>query len=860
MDEIKVCDLASEFQFKNSMVISELKKIGVWVPSSATPLDQDIASRIRRRLQLLVEIEQEEKSKAEKAKEKKKKKPPVKARRAAKKTIRQLGKPRKSLKPEQPPEEEEQPVLASPLGPSMKPRKGKASYRGLSTEDETLEAKVEEVSIYDEPLIEKVEAHVTPETLEAMSSAVIEPVPSEPGTPEKAPQTPAAPADGEVKAGPETKRPAAPSPDRKRVRLAPPPRKLKIISRPAASQAKVAAVAAPKPGEKPSVVQPAAQIETPAVRTRTRGRKQPDRPLEVTLPETVTVKELSEKLQIKSKEVLRELLQRNVLATINHSLDQATSEIICQAFDVIPNFVTFEESVIEVEAAQDSPDDLEGRAPVVTVMGHVDHGKTSILDAIRNSDVAEGEAGGITQHIGAYHVNVEGKKVVFLDTPGHEAFTMMRSRGAQATDIVVLVVAADDGVMPQTREAIDHARAAGVPIIVAINKIDKPEANIERVKQQLTEHELVAEGWGGDTVMVEVSAVKATNLDQLLEMILLVAEIQELKANPDRMGSGLVLEARLDKGRGSVATILVQNGTVRVGDPFIAGASVGKIRAMFDDSGKKIRVAGPSSAIEILGFQGLPDAGDPFQIVENASKAKQIAEYRTQQTREKGIVSAKVSLDDLYAQLKAGDIKELPVVLKADAQGSVEVLKDSLNKLSTDKVKIKILMSAVGAIRETDVLFASASNAIIIGFNVRPEQNAGNLAEREKVEIRLYTVIYDIAAEIKQAMVGLLDPTIREAYQGRAEVREIFKVPKYGMIAGSHVQDGQIHRNSEVRLLRDNVVVFEGKLDSVRRFKDDVATVKTGYECGLSIANYNDIKPGDIIEAFTKEEVAPVLS
>ena len=856
MEEVKVCDLATEFQLKNSMVISELKKIGVWVPSSKTPLDQDIASRIRRRLQLLAEIELDQQTKAEKAKEKKKK-APAKARRATKKTIRQLGKPRKSLKPE-PSEEVEAPVLASPLGLSMKPRKGKASYRGLTTEEETLEAKVEEVSIYDEPLIEKVEAHVTPETLEAMSSAVVEPVPDKPATPEEPATTPVQ--DREETAPTRTKAtPAAEEPDKKKVRLAPPPRKLKIISRPVL-KAKEIPPEVPKTGEKPALVQPAAQVETPVVRTRTRGKKQADRPVEVTLPETVTVKELSEKLQIKSKEVLRELLQRGVLATINHSLDQATSEIICEAFDVIPNFVTFEESVIEVEATQDSPADLVGRAPVVTVMGHVDHGKTSLLDAIRSTDVAGGEAGGITQHIGAYHVDVGGKKVVFLDTPGHEAFTMMRSRGAQATDIVVLVVAADDGVMPQTREAIDHARAAGVPIIVAINKIDKPEADIERVKQQLTEHELIGEAWGGDTVMVEVSAAEETNLEQLLEMILLVAEIQELQANPDRMGSGLVLEARLDKGRGSVATILVQNGTVRVGDPFIAGISVGKIRAMFDDRGKKIRAAEPSSAIEILGFQGLPDAGDPFQIVEDAGKAKQIAEYRNQQTREKGTVSAKVSLDDLYAQLQAGDIKELPVVLKADAQGSVEVLKDSLNKLSTDKVKIKILMSAVGAIRETDVLFASASTAIIIGFNVRPEQNAGNLAERENVEIRLYTVIYDIAAEIKKAMVGLLDPTLREAYQGRAEVRELFKVPKFGLIAGCYVQDGQIHRNSEVRLLRDNVVVFEGKLDSVRRFKDDVATVKTGYECGLSIANYNDLKPGDIIEAFTTEEVAPELS
>ncbi|MCZ6878373.1 MAG: translation initiation factor IF-2, partial [Acidobacteria bacterium] len=583
-------------------------------------------------------------------------------------------------------------------------------------------------------------------------------------------------------------------------------------------------------------------------------------PREVTFSEKITVKELGERLQIKSNELIKELFSRGAMATINQTLDQKLVQEICELHDVIPQFVSFEEAAAEEEQVEDLPEDLTVRSPVVTVMGHVDHGKTSLLDALRDTQVAAGEAGGITQHIGAYHVDVKGRRIVFIDTPGHAAFTRMRARGADLTDLVVLVIAADDGVMPQTVEAIDHARAAKVPIIVAINKIDKPDAQPEKVRQELTEHKLVAEEWGGDTVMVEVSAKEKTNLDLLLEMILLSADLLELKANPKRAASGVVLEARLDKGRGAVASLLVQGGTLRVGDSFIAGAAFGKIRAMFDDRRNPCAETGPGSAVEILGFQTLPMAGDSFQVVEGAAKAREIGEYRQQQLREEELaVTGKVNLDDLFAQMQGGTVKELRIVLKADAQGSVEVLEDTLHKLSTEKVEIKIIHSGVGAVSESDVLLASASNAVIVGFNVRPERTARDVAQREQVDIRLHTVIYEVSEEITQAMVGLLDPTFREKEMGRAEVRDTFRVPKFGTIAGSYVQSGLIKRNFEVRLLRDNVVIYTGELDSLRRFKDDVNEVREGYECGLSIANFNDIKVGDVIEAFTQEEVAPEL-
>ena len=496
-----------------------------------------------------------------------------------------------------------------------------------------------------------------------------------------------------------------------------------------------------------------------------------------------------------------------------------------------------EEAQQEVEVAEEQKDLLK-RAPVVTIMGHVDHGKTSLLDAIRLANVAGKEAGGITQHIGAYHVEKNGRKIVFIDTPGHEAFTRMRARGAKVTDIVVLVVAADDGVMPQTLEAIDHARAAKVPIIVAINKIDKPDAQPERIKQQLADRGLLAEDWGGDTVMVPVSAKTKTNLDLLLEMILLVADLQDLKANPARPAMGTVLEAKLDRGRGPVATVLVRNGTLHVGDYFICGAVFGKVRAMFNDRGEPVREAEPSTPVEVLGLESLPEAGDAFQVVTDTAKAKQIVLYREAKAREAAMAkTSRLTLEQLHEQMKAGEVKELPIILKTDVGGSAEVLTDTLQKLSNDKVKIRVLRSGVGAINETDVLLASASNAIIIGFNVRPERKRAALAEQEKVDIRLHTIIYDLTDEIKRAMTGLLEPVFKEVYKGKAEVREMFRISKVGNVAGCMVQDGTITRDSEVRLLRDNVVVYTGKISSLRRFKDDVSEVKSGMECGITLEN-----------------------
>jgi translation initiation factor IF-2 len=580
----------------------------------------------------------------------------------------------------------------------------------------------------------------------------------------------------------------------------------------------------------------------------------------ITLAEGMTVADLAAKLDVKAKDVLRKLIERRLMMTINSTLDDDTASMIAREFGADVKMQTFEEEMLQVEAEDTSPADLVTRAPVVTVMGHVDHGKTTLLDAIRSARVAEREAGGITQHIGAYAVKVNDRNVVFLDTPGHEAFTMMRARGARVTDVVILVVAADDGVMPQTKEAIDHARAAGVPILVAINKIDKADANPDRVKKELSDLGLVPEQWGGQTVMVEVSAKKKQNLELLLEMILLVTEMSELKANPKRSASGTVLEAKLDKGRGPVATILVQDGTLHVGDTFIAGTIVGKVRALIDDRGRPIKNAAPATPVEVLGLGGLPQPGDAFQALADTTKARQIALFRQTQAKEKALGGrgARLTLESLQQQIAEGGMKELPVIVKADVQGSAEVLGDTLTKLSDDKVKIRIIHSGVGAINESDVLLASASNAIIIGFNVRPDRNAVDVAEREKVDIRLHSVIYNVVDEMKKAMTGLLEPTFKEVHLGSAEVRDTFKVPKFGTIAGCMVTDGRISRSgdSQARLLRDNVVVFEGKIASLRRFKDDVSEVKSGFECGIGFERFNDIKVGDVIEAFVVERVA----
>jgi len=582
----------------------------------------------------------------------------------------------------------------------------------------------------------------------------------------------------------------------------------------------------------------------------------------VTLAEGMTVADLAAKLDLKAKDVLKKLIERRMVLTINSTLDNETAAMVAREFGADVKMQSFEEELLQVESEDVDPADLVTRAPVVTVMGHVDHGKTTLLDAIRSTRVAEREAGGITQHIGAYAVQVNARNVVFLDTPGHEAFTMMRARGARVTDVVVLVVAADDGVMPQTKEAIDHARAAGVPILVAINKIDKPGANTDRVKNELAELGLTPEAWGGQTVMVEVSAKMRQNLDLLLEMVLLVTELSELKANPKRNASGTVLESKLDKGRGPVATILVQDGSLRVGDTLIAGTIVGKVRALIDDRGRQLKVAGPATPVEVLGLGGLPLPGDAFQALTDAAKARQIATFRQVQAKEKALGgrSNRLTLESLQAQIEGG-VKELPIIVKADVQGSAEVLGDTLAKLTDEKVKVRIIHRGVGAINESDVLLASASNAIVIGFNVRPDRNASDVAERESVDIRLHSVIYNVVDEMKKAMAGLLDPTFREVRLGAAEVRDIFKVPKFGTIAGCMVTDGRIARSGETqaRLLRDNAVVFEGKIGSLRRFKDDVSEVRAGMECGIGFDRFSDIRVGDIIEAFVVEKVATVL-
>ena len=588
----------------------------------------------------------------------------------------------------------------------------------------------------------------------------------------------------------------------------------------------------------------------------------------ITITEGISVKDLAEKLDIRAKDLISRLLGRGVFATINQTLDAELASEMARFFGADTNVITFEEQAAkDIDAAAGSEEaavEATPRPPVVTIMGHVDHGKTTLLDSIRLTNVAEGEAGGITQHIGAYKVRITdqespayGREIVFLDTPGHEAFTRMRSRGAKATDIVVLVVAADDGVMPQTLEAIDHAHAAEVPIIVAVNKIDKPDALPDRVKKQLADRGLVPEDWGGKTVFVDVSAKQKTNLNLLMEMICLVADLAELKSTPDRAATGVVLEAKLDRGRGPVATVLVQNGTLHAGDNFVVGNVFGKVRAMFDDRGVGLESAPPSTPVEILGLEGLPQAGDQFVVVADRDKARGISEYREQKAREAALAkSSRVSLEGLAEQIKTAGTKELNVILKGDVQGSVEVLSDLLSKLSNDKVRLKLLRSGVGAITETDVLLASASNAIIIGFNVRPERKAQELAEQEEVDIRLHSIIYELQDEIKRAMSGLLEPTIKETYQGRAEVLETFRIPKVGTVAGCRVIDGLIKRDAEVRLLRDNVVVFKGKVGSLRRFKDDAKEVTNGMECGISIANYGDIKAHDVIEAFTTTRVA----
>ena len=651
--------------------------------------------------------------------------------------------------------------------------------------------------------------------------------------------------------------------------------KLDPVSAPA-----VEGVQAPAAGTS-SAVEARAEPEPPQVDLRTRRERQEDRQKAgevavedasqrgtITISEGLQVRDLAEKMGVKAKDLLKMLFDRGLMATVNHLLEPELAVELAEQMGFEALIVSFEEEIQleqeeELEASRaeaDGPTRVE-RPPIVTIMGHVDHGKTSLLDAIRKSRLTEGEFGGITQHIAAYQVAHNDGRITFLDTPGHEAFTQLRARGAKVTDIVILVVAADDGVMPQTLEALDHARAAAVPILVAINKIDRPNANVDRVKQQLADRDLVVEDWGGDVIAVPVSAIKGDGIDELLEMINLTAEVAELRSSPELQGQGVVIEASKETGRGSVATVLVQDGTLHVGDVFVCGSTWGRVRSLMNDLGKRVTDAPPSTPVEVSGFNELPEAGDPFQATAQEARARSIAEFRSEEKRRMDLAPATggVSLESLFASLKEGEVKELPVILKADVQGSVEVLRETLQKLSTDKVKVRVIRSAVGAVTTHDVLLASASGAIIYGFNVRPERSATELAGKEEVDVRLHTVIYELTDELIAAMTGLLEPTYREVSRGRAEVREIFKVPKVGMIAGCHVINGVIARNSQIRLVRDSVVVHEGRIGSLRRFKDDTAEVRSGFDCGIGIDRFQDVKPGDLIEAFDHEAVAPTL-
>jgi translation initiation factor IF-2 len=587
--------------------------------------------------------------------------------------------------------------------------------------------------------------------------------------------------------------------------------------------------------------------------------RKPEFPTSITVEGPMTVGEFAKLLKREPSEVIKKLLFLGIVATINQDIDTDAMELIADEFGVKMTVVEpVDEEALDMLIEEDKPQDLVPRPPVVTIMGHVDHGKTTLLDAIRQSRITATESGGITQHIGAYQVEVQGRRITFLDTPGHEAFTTMRARGAQVTDVTILVVAADDGVMPQTVEAINHAKAANVPIIVAVNKIDKPDANPDRIKQELTQHGLVAEEWGGDTIFVNISALKKQGLDTLLEMVLLVADLQELKANPKARPRGTVIEAKLDKGRGPVATILVQNGTLKVGDIVVAGQTYGRVRAMVNDVGRRLKEAGPSTPVEILGLNEVPSAGDLFVVYDDERAARHLVEKR--QSRDKVQQqqnTSRVTLDDLYRHIQEGNVKELNVIVKADVQGSVEALVQAIEKIEVEGVRVNVIHRGAGAITESDVLLASTSNAIIIGFHVRPDANAARAAEAEKVDIRLYRVIYNVIEEIESAMKGMLDPTYKEVVIGHAEVRQTFHISKVGTVAGCYVTDGKITRDAECRVIRDGVVVYEGKLDTLKRFKDDAREVAQGFECGLTLEKYNDIKIGDIVEAFKMEAVKP---
>jgi translation initiation factor IF-2 len=917
MANVRVFGLARDLNLSSQEVIDRLKKLGVEVKTASSSVDEDTADKLRRILKIdaltakkrrvygseedederdRLEREQQERVAAERA-----------AREAAAEEARVAAEERKSgrrRKVEVEKTETPQTVLThTPGAPRLAPKS--TMVRVEIPEDEPEEAideaeepaEVEAAPLPEPPVAQAplppppgpVRTTVTaarlagpvrpiapaappPPPMAAAADAAVEPVAPPPAAPaprpvmapRPAPPRPLRPIAPPRPVGPH---PTSPHPTSPHLTAgAPLPRsphavagRPGMLARPASPYARPAPPGPPRPVGRPA---PRPKRGTPVVVQREERPVYTGPLRQINLSEGVTVKELSEKMpDAKSRDIMKSLISRGIMATVNQSLEPALAIEVAKEFGYEAQIQSFEEEQFKVGEVESKPEDLVPRAPVITVMGHVDHGKTSLLDAIRQTAVAAGEAGGITQHIGAYHVDVGTRRVVFLDTPGHEAFTLMRARGAKVTDIVVLVVAADDGVMPQTLEAMDHAKAAGVPIVVAVNKIDKPDAQPDRVRQQLSDRGLMPEEWGGTNVFVNVSAKKQMGLEQLLEMLLLVADMQEVKANPKKAALGTVLEARLDKGRGPVATVLVQDGTLKIGDTVVAGAVTGKIRALVDDRGARLKEAGPSTPVEVLGLPSLPEPGDQLLGVSDSLKAQSIVNFRQLKMREKALsASSRVRLEDLGRAIADGQLKELLLVLKADVQGSLEAVADQLAKLPQEKIKVRIIRQGVGAVTEGDVLLAAASNAVVIGFNVRPERKAAEIAERDEVELRLYTIIYDVAEEMKKAMEGLLEPKVREVRLGAAEVRDTFKISKIGTIAGCFVQDGKVTRTANVRLLRDNVVIHTGKVSSLKRFKDDASEVKNGMECGIGIAGYNDVKPGDVIEFFTTERVKETLT
>jgi translation initiation factor IF-2 len=838
MANVRVYQLAKELKVQSALILELLDSIGSDVKSDLSPIDPDTANMVRSKITSALEVETE-----------------------------RIVKAQHELPPE-PETVEPAPAEIEATTEEVEETEGVASTP--SEED----APGEDTAVdHSDELTQPVIEPAAPQA----AVPVVEPAATRPDTPPAPAPSPTAAAGARY--FPAQRRPTAAMLAKARAA-----RTAVATPRPGAPGAPGAPATAPAPGRvppKPGTMIPIRQTYGPGKKRRRKKNKLQERataqlaaakpkpdlppvPETITLSEGVTVKELAEKLNRKSKDVIAKLIARGVLATINQPLEPDMAIDVAQEFGSTASVISFEEEAqgsTQADTADDSPllDDTEHddskrveRPPIVTVMGHVDHGKTSLLDVMRASSTADSEAGGITQHIGAYQVETNGRKITFLDTPGHEAFTQMRARGAQATDIVVLVVAADDGVKPQTIEAIDHAKAAGIPLVVAINKIDKPNANPDMVKQQLAEREIVVEAYGGETVSCEVSAKKKLGLDDLLEMILLVADMKEIKADPTRPASGIVLETKLDRARGILATMLVKDGTLRIGDPFIAGTIHGKVRSMYGENRSKLSEAGPSTPVEVMGFAAEPNVGDKFQTVSGEAKARQIAAFRRDKERAKRQKSSAVRLEEFSTT----ETKELRLLLKADVQGSIEALRKALGDLPSDKIKVKLLSTAIGAITQADVLLASASQAIVVGFNVRPNRAASDLAKVEGVELRMYTVIYDMVDDVTKAMVGLLEPIYKEVILGQAEVRQPFKIPKIGMIAGSYVTEGKVTRKAEVRLLRDNVVIFTGKVSSLRRFKDDVAEVKLSFECGIGIANYNDIKAGDFIEFFEMEKIA----